>query len=623
MLTMVRNIKRIIFESISKFNGFEKAILPIPEIKQIAGRAGRYKPAKDERKSDRVDAPTALYESFTPPSTEQLPGYVTCFDGRDLPTIARAMATEAPPITTVGIAPPEDILQRFADHFPPQTPYSYVMLRLYEFARLNPRFFLCDVRDQMKVADALRPVRNLTISDLMVFCASPANLIGDTDKIFLQAMATCVADQRDSDVLELLGDDLEVLNQELSPRPEYMTALETLHRNLVLYIWLSYRFGTYFRQRPLATHAKTLVEDNINKVLAQFSSVKILNSKFKRLGKQPHAGDERVISGEQFEPAQQIPGTFDGTPFTPSSEENTSSNVQFNPEQQLQTSPSADTSDILLPIRKFPASGPVSRSLVITPYPDLGQATSGNETVASSDKMAQVPLLSNGLQNREANAERLPLHEKPPAVQSLVENEWYGGLAKHHPAAPDTLAQFYAESFKVTPIFKQHRHVPTHKPAEMVGLAQSHEEYLVIPLRSESLRNRNHVVKKSLRTRRPRSRVLKTFGSWIRDKDVKSNDRAAHSSDDQLTSNFFTASEKSYASEFFTTSSGSVGRATQAAEKPPSSPWASEHSLTRSSTLRWSPPRSSSSSHLTTINILDSLIAKAPSLRQKMVGLKR
>ena len=258
------------------------------EIKQIAGRAGRFKAAIDQQQIGEQKSTVPVFENLSPAPQVQQPGYVTCFDGRDLPHVKKAMEDDAPPILAVGIAPPEDILQRFANHFPPQTPYSYVMLRLYEFARLNSRFFLCDIKDQMEVADALRPVKKLTISDLMVFCASPANLSSDSDKSFLQAMASCVAEQKENDILDLLGDELEVLDAVISPQPEYMVALESLHRNLVLYIWLSYRFGTFFRQRPLATHIKSLVEDNINKVLSQFTSVKVLDSRFKRLRKQSH-----------------------------------------------------------------------------------------------------------------------------------------------------------------------------------------------------------------------------------------------------------------------------------------------------------------------------------------------
>jgi ATP-dependent RNA helicase SUPV3L1/SUV3 len=40
---------------------------------------------------------------------------------------------------------------------------------------------------------------------------------------------------------------------------------------IVLYLWLSYRFPHVFKARPLANHAKALVEDAIEKTLREFS----------------------------------------------------------------------------------------------------------------------------------------------------------------------------------------------------------------------------------------------------------------------------------------------------------------------------------------------------------------
>ena len=600
MLTVTRNIKRIIFESIRKFNGVEKTILPISEIKQIAGRAGRYKTLKDSRKSSEEDVSATLYESLTPPSTEQLPGYVTCFDSRDLPTIAQALKTNAPPITAVGIAPPEDILERFASHFPPQTPYSYVMLRMYEFARLNPRFFLCDARDQMKVADALRPVRNLTISDLMVFCASPANFLGETDKAFLQAMATCVAEQRDSDVLDLLGNELEVLDQEISPQPEYMTALETLHRNLVLYIWLSYRFGTFFRQRPLATHAKMLVEDNINKVLSQFSSVKVFDAKFRKLQKQSLLGDrlnEQVQSGGPSEPASQTPSTFDRTKLTTSSNKNAIHHVMSIYQQQSHAPSLVNVNERQFPIRKLRVhreSSFTSRAVVIDQHPELDKACGGNRSTANSIDMAQVPLMVVGLHSKEANAERLPLDEKPLAVRRFDGNKWSDNVPNHCSAS---------------------------NPEELI---QSRKEPLVALRRSEALQSRNAMMEKTSQTAHNGSHVLKTLGSWAQDVNANHNKQAATSPDpetqpelqkesippnDQLASNFFTASsEQPHTSEFFTASNSLNDRGTI---------WKHVAMLGNERP----PPKSSP--HQTTIDILNSLIAKAPSFRQRTDGLRR
>lgn len=43
-----RNIKRIVFTTVEKFNGKKFSFVSIPQLKQIAGRAGRFGTAYNE-----------------------------------------------------------------------------------------------------------------------------------------------------------------------------------------------------------------------------------------------------------------------------------------------------------------------------------------------------------------------------------------------------------------------------------------------------------------------------------------------------------------------------------------------------------------------------------------------
>jgi hypothetical protein len=52
----------------------------------------------------------------------------------------------------------------------------------------------------------------------------------------------------------------------------YLYKLEILHKALILYIWLSYRFAGVFSSRPMAFYVKGLVEENIDTVLTEVSS---------------------------------------------------------------------------------------------------------------------------------------------------------------------------------------------------------------------------------------------------------------------------------------------------------------------------------------------------------------
>ena len=146
---------------------------------------------------------------------------------------------------------------------------------------MHPRYHLCDLRDQIGIADVLHPIKDLTVSDRITICAAPANLNDKDTPIMLTAFANCVANQGGGGILEIPELDLEILDREMTADKEYLTSLETLHKALVLYLWLSYRFSGIFTTQALAFHVKTLVEEKIDKVLAEFSADRNVRHKMK------------------------------------------------------------------------------------------------------------------------------------------------------------------------------------------------------------------------------------------------------------------------------------------------------------------------------------------------------
>ncbi|KAF2873397.1 P-loop containing nucleoside triphosphate hydrolase protein [Massariosphaeria phaeospora] len=280
------SIKRVIFESTWKNNGQSFVPLQIPEIKQIAGRAGRYKSAHqainqdlaDKAASDKSGDPTIGLDDVKPdsnsvpgkPSTQTV-GYVTTLDRTDFDMLKKGMVQEAEVIRTAGLFPPAGVVERFSSYFPPGTPFSYIMSRLHEICNIHPRFHLCALKDQLTIADTIHLIKNLTIADRITICSAPANMKDKMQKKFLFTLASCIANNASGDLLDLEKLPLEYLDQKPSPDREYLYQLELLHKMLVAYLWLSYRFPNVFTTRTLANHVKKLVEDRIESTLSEFS----------------------------------------------------------------------------------------------------------------------------------------------------------------------------------------------------------------------------------------------------------------------------------------------------------------------------------------------------------------
>ena len=286
LLTMYRSIKRIVFESTSRHNGDTFKTLEVSDIKQIAGRAGRYRTAADaQRPSQNVsgapEGPSPLRAIISTPASNL--GLVTTLEKMDLPIIQRAMQSDAAPIETAGIFPPDHIILRFSTYFPPETPFSYILLRLFEISQMHPRFRLCSLRQYIGTADIIQQVNELTVADRITICAAPVDLKDPKFSVIALAFARCIGNQASGELLDIPELNLDILDQPVTAQREYLQGLESLHKALVLYLWLSYRFVGIFVSQDMAFHVKKLVEDKIDKVLTEVSKTQDLRQHIKKL----------------------------------------------------------------------------------------------------------------------------------------------------------------------------------------------------------------------------------------------------------------------------------------------------------------------------------------------------
>jgi len=311
-----------VFESTIRHNGERIKTLSVSDIKQIAGRAGRYRIAPDQqvRTGVRSDLPESTGTTAPGPEIADTPatnlGLVTTLGKVDLPIVRRAMQSEAEPIATVMICPPDHIILRFSTYFPPETPFSYVLLRLYEISRMHPRFQLCSLRAHIGVADMIQPVKELTVADRIVLCAAPIDLRDPRSPEVVLAFANCIATQSNGAILDIPALGISILDDKVSVASRlYLEKLESLHKALVLYLWLSYRFIGVFTSQAMAFHVKRLVEEKIDRVLSQISEGKETQDRLKIVREQAivHAlRTQMVLCEKGAQPSDPgIPGTAD------------------------------------------------------------------------------------------------------------------------------------------------------------------------------------------------------------------------------------------------------------------------------------------------------------------------
>ncbi|KAI1083407.1 P-loop containing nucleoside triphosphate hydrolase protein [Whalleya microplaca] len=265
-------IKRVVFESTHKRDSTQFRQMTTSELKQIGGRAGRYRTARQNMQSrERGEGGegTGSDEKKTLP-----PGLVTALEDPDLANVIQAFLTEPEQLQTAGIQPPPAVIERFCSYFPPNTPFSYILSRLRDIAMLSPRYHLCHIKEMLSVADLIQPYP-MTVYDRCVFLNAPVALREPNGPKVLQAFARCVSQMDGGNILDIPEIPLEILDIDREEYhlglSDYLHRLESLHKTITLYLWLSYRYSGVFNNQTLAFHIKELVEKRIDETLNEIN----------------------------------------------------------------------------------------------------------------------------------------------------------------------------------------------------------------------------------------------------------------------------------------------------------------------------------------------------------------
>ena len=287
-------IKRIIFHKVTKWDGRDIVVLSPSQIKQIAGRAGRFGTKRDANEPDG--------------------GLVTTLDEDGIEVLRAALAHPIVPVDKAAIQPSSDALASMTALLPPTVAYENADKRTEEPRTLShiykdvsmlaqidhSSYYLSDFSQQHALSPVVEQASRslLTISERETFANAPANTRDERVKTFL---ANCVrrfasgglvhfdacaqelgmleheelvvsAIKQAEEARDAKGASALAPGEPLASHLEHthplfdasaLMMLESLHRSFSLYLWLSYRFPLAFCFRQEVDDRKKIVEDGI------------------------------------------------------------------------------------------------------------------------------------------------------------------------------------------------------------------------------------------------------------------------------------------------------------------------------------------------------------------------
>lgn len=220
------NIRRVVFYSLSKYNGDKIVPVPATQVKQIAGRAGR----RGSRYPD---------------------GLTTTLHLDDLNYLIECLKQPFDEVHKVGLFPFFEQVELFAGQFSNVT-FCQLLEKFGENCRLDGYYFLCRHDNIKKVAQMLEKVQGLSLQDRFNFCFAPVNIRDPKAMFHLLRFASSYS--QDLPVSIAMG-----MPKGSARNDSELLDLETKHQVLSMYLWLSYHFKE--ERFPFVQKATTMATD--------------------------------------------------------------------------------------------------------------------------------------------------------------------------------------------------------------------------------------------------------------------------------------------------------------------------------------------------------------------------
>lgn len=235
------SIDRVIFTTDVKFNGKEMVELSSSNIKQIGGRAGRFKNS---------------------PNVQDIPqGFITTFDPHVLSTIKRGMEAPIEYLQSAVIWPTDEICGSIITKFPPRTPPSVLLKAISQRLEKNSHklFTMSDLKNKLNVLAIFEHMDDIPFFDKLRLSNAPVKDLPLVRSAFSQFCDTIA--KRQTRGLLSYPFPFEVLDYKCITDEKFGLELyESLYNIIMLYFWLGNRYPSYFIDYESATDLKYFCE---------------------------------------------------------------------------------------------------------------------------------------------------------------------------------------------------------------------------------------------------------------------------------------------------------------------------------------------------------------------------
>ncbi len=210
-------IRRVIFSSIDKFDGIASRPINATEVRQIAGRAGRF----------------GIYDT----------GYVSAFENDELIHLEHMLTTsDVTDLEKLPISPSFPHLSEIAENLHTHK-ISEALAYFAERIGINSDLFeIAPLQTQTQLAllvDEYAPKLNL--KDKFIFTCAPIGWDKTRERDYFLSCLDCVANNQ----IKALPSDTAWLN---SSSPKHLEEAEDLSKDISLYAWLAHKFPKHFYQ---------------------------------------------------------------------------------------------------------------------------------------------------------------------------------------------------------------------------------------------------------------------------------------------------------------------------------------------------------------------------------------